>query len=200
MSKSSTDFKPDRPVVIRFEPTTPFYALSMAYGGPIRLKTDEGKPWLFPTLEHWIGYNQVVDPEIKRIVLSCRNNYILGVTLRTLLKGNADPEKIPKYVRLPEGYDGSPVKVWADWEYRRDAVMRLGIDAKFRSHRLLQHILLDTGTAPILDSSMRDPYWCITEEDGVTWGANRHGELLQDHRDALRQHQQENWSRRNRRR
>lgn len=75
------------------------------------------------------------------------------------------------------------VKLRADWEQVKEAVMKIGLKAKFTQHANLRTTLMGTGRNEIAEASPIDSYWG-TGADGN--GQNRLGVLLQEVRESFR--------------
>ncbi|HEY7311003.1 MAG TPA: NADAR family protein [Gemmataceae bacterium] len=70
-----------------------------------------------------------------------------------------------------------------DWEKVKDAVMREAVLAKFSQNDELRAVLLDTGSAILIEHTERDSYW---GDGGDGSGRNRLGEILMSVREELR--------------
>jgi ribA/ribD-fused uncharacterized protein len=62
-----------------------------------------------------------------------------------------------------------------DWEKVKDSVMETAIRAKFSQHEDLLHLLIDTGSAELVEDSPTDYYWGIGK-NGT--GKNMLGKIL----------------------
>jgi len=83
-----------------------------------------------------------------------------------------------------------------DWDDRRLAAMREVLLTKFRQHRDLARLLLQTGDRPIVEASSRDQFWGATPPTApVLHGENHLGLLLMDLRayirDCARRHREQ---------
>ena len=70
-----------------------------------------------------------------------------------------------------------------DWEQVKDDVMRVAVEAKFRQHRGLAKKLLETGTATLVEHTVKDSYWA---NGGNGKGKNMLGKILMEVRSKLR--------------
>jgi N-glycosidase YbiA len=70
-----------------------------------------------------------------------------------------------------------------DWESVKDAIMREAVLAKFTQHADLRQILLNTGTAVLVEHTANDAYW---GDGGDGSGRNMLGQILMSVRDELR--------------
>jgi N-glycosidase YbiA len=75
------------------------------------------------------------------------------------------------------------VKLRADWESVKVAVMRTAVRAKFDQHENLQTLLLSTGDAKLVEHTERDDYW---GDGGDGRGKNMLGRILMEVRSELR--------------
>ncbi len=74
----------------------------------------------------------------------------------------------------------------ADWDAVKDTVMLRAVRAKFDQHLNLQHALLGTGAAILVEHSPLDSYW---GDGGDGSGENRLGKILMQVRAELGQRQ-----------
>lgn len=65
----------------------------------------------------------------------------------------------------------------SDWEAVKDDVMRRALVAKFSQHASLWELLVDTGTAELIEHTKNDAYW---GDGGDGTGVNRLGQLLME--------------------
>lgn len=75
------------------------------------------------------------------------------------------------------------VKLRADWEAVKDAIMREAVLAKFTQHGDLRAILLGTGSAKLVEHTKNDSYW---GDGGDGSGTNMLGQILMSVREELR--------------
>lgn len=69
-----------------------------------------------------------------------------------------------------------------DWEAVKDNVMRKVVRAKFEQHDDLRALLLETGTAKLIEHTENDAYW---GDGGNGSGKNRLGLILMELREQL---------------
>eukprot|EP01114_Cavostelium_apophysatum_P007227 TRINITY_DN1913_c0_g1_i1.p1 TRINITY_DN1913_c0_g1~~TRINITY_DN1913_c0_g1_i1.p1 ORF type:complete len:396 (+),score=117.16 TRINITY_DN1913_c0_g1_i1:110-1297(+) len=69
-----------------------------------------------------------------------------------------------------------------DWEQVKDSIMKEALIAKFTQHKDLRAILLQTGSANLIEHTANDSYWA---DGGDGSGKNRLGELLMEVRSEL---------------
>ena len=74
----------------------------------------------------------------------------------------------------------SPIR--KDWEQVKDDVMRTALKAKFGQHPKLKRLLLETGTAHLVEHTQNDCYW---GDGGNGSGQNMLGQLLMERREQL---------------
>jgi N-glycosidase YbiA len=72
----------------------------------------------------------------------------------------------------------------ADWDVVKDDVMREAVRQKFRTHKDIQKILLDTGDEKIIENAPGDYYWGVGADGS---GKNRLGTILMEVREELQQ-------------
>lgn len=72
----------------------------------------------------------------------------------------------------------------ADWEQVKDDMMREAVRQKFRTHKDIQRILLDTGEEEIVENAPSDYYWGIGADGS---GRNMLGKILMEVRAELQQ-------------
>ena len=70
----------------------------------------------------------------------------------------------------------------ADWEAVKEETMRTALVAKFTQHAELTKLLLDTGSAELIEHTRNDAYW---GDGGDGTGLNRLGQMLMDLRREL---------------
>ena len=70
----------------------------------------------------------------------------------------------------------------ADWDDKRDNLLRRGVQLKFETHAEIRNILLSTGTEELVENAPSDYYWGCGA-DGT--GQNRLGQILMEVRDLL---------------
>ncbi len=73
-----------------------------------------------------------------------------------------------------------------DWEQVKDDVMREAVRQKFRTHKEIQRILLETGEEELIENAPGDYYWGIGADGS---GKNMLGQILIEVRNELRQEQ-----------
>ena len=71
----------------------------------------------------------------------------------------------------------------ADWEQVKDNVMREAVRAKFTQYPELGQLLMDTGTAELVEHTTNDSYWA---DGGNGTGKNMLGKILMEIRIDLR--------------
>jgi ribA/ribD-fused uncharacterized protein len=71
----------------------------------------------------------------------------------------------------------------ADWEQVKDTIMREAVRAKFNQYPDLGQLLLDTGTAELVEHTTNDSYWA---DGGDGSGKNMLGKILMEVRIDLR--------------
>lgn len=82
-------------------------------------------------------------------------------------------------------YEGPKyAKLRPDWEQIKDDVMRRAVLRKFEMHKDIRQILLDTGSALIVENAPKDYYWGIGSDGS---GQNRLGKILMEARTILRE-------------
>jgi N-glycosidase YbiA len=74
----------------------------------------------------------------------------------------------------------------ADWEQAKDDVMRAAVSQKFRTHKDIRQVLLDTGDEELIENASGDYYWG-SGADGS--GRNMLGTILMEVREQLRKEQ-----------
>jgi len=80
-------------------------------------------------------------------------------------------------------YVSQGVKVRSDWESVKQSVMKKGLIAKFRQHKSIRQLLLDSGNRNIIENSPTDSYWgCGYNGEGK----NVLGKLLMEIRTGFR--------------
>ncbi len=70
----------------------------------------------------------------------------------------------------------------SDWEAVKDETMRTALVAKFTQHPSLSQLLLDTGSAELIEHTKNDAYW---GDGGDGTGLNRLGQMLMELRTTL---------------
>ena len=70
-----------------------------------------------------------------------------------------------------------------DWEQVKDDTMREAVRQKFRTHKDIQQMLLDTGDEELLENAPSDYYWGIGADGS---GRNMLGKILMEVRNELR--------------
>ena len=79
---------------------------------------------------------------------------------------------------------GRHVRLRSDWENIKDEIMEDIVRAKFTQHTDLQELLLETGTARLVEgNTWNDRYWGVDIHSGI--GKNRLGEILMKVRSEL---------------
>ncbi len=151
---------PSNAAILRFSPSTPFWALTLSYG----IFNDPDCKRDFGSLDHYLGYRMLIDPEHREAVMTAPNGYLAAKTLEQILA-------------IPENRNA----VISTWEQERDEVMLNGLSLKYRQSIFMIKKLLSTIGKPIIDDSRVDMYWCFVGGKG----ANRHGQLLEAIRDEL---------------
>lgn len=138
-----------------------FYSVSDRYGEfsnfalyPIKLK---GKLW--PTSEHYFQAQKFV-----------------GTAHETKIRKSASPMKAAQLGRSRN------VKLRPDWNKVKDNVMYDAVKAKFIQHPELQALLLQTGTAQLIEHTENDAYW---GDGGNGKGLNKLGKVLMKVRQEL---------------
>jgi N-glycosidase YbiA len=71
----------------------------------------------------------------------------------------------------------------ADWEQVKDDVMREAVLQKFRTHKDIRQLLLDTGDEELVENAPGDYYWGIGADGS---GKNLLGNILMEVREELR--------------
>jgi N-glycosidase YbiA len=71
----------------------------------------------------------------------------------------------------------------ADWEQVKDDVMREAVRQKFRTHKDIRQVLLDTGDEELIENAPGDYYWGCGADGS---GKNMLGKLLMEVREELR--------------
>lgn len=69
-----------------------------------------------------------------------------------------------------------------DWEYVKDDVMRLAIQAKANQHQDFRELLLSTGDSVIIEHTAKDRYWA---DGGDGSGLNKLGIILMETRATI---------------
>ena len=117
----------------------------------------DGRHW--PSVEHYVQAQKFVDPLYQETIRLC------GDARAARRLGSSR-----KHARRPE------------WNECRGGIMRLAVQAKFRTHRDLQELLLATGDEPLVECSPRDYYWgCGARRSGL----NMLGQILMELRTEL---------------
>jgi N-glycosidase YbiA len=117
----------------------------------------DSKYW--PTVEHYVQAQKFSDDDFAETIRLCGD----ARTARRM----GGSRKHPRH---------------ADWDARKDDVMRLAIRAKFRTHPDLVELLLATGDEELVESSPRDYYWgCGAKRTGK----NMLGKILMGLRQEL---------------
>ena len=76
------------------------------------------------------------------------------------------------------------MRLRSDWENIKDEIMEDIVRAKFTQHTDLQELLLETGTARLVEgNTWNDRYWGVDIHSGI--GKNRLGEILMKVRSEL---------------
>ncbi len=127
----------------------------------------------FPTVEHYFQWSKAKlfgDADIEAKIMK-----------------SPSPKSVKAYGRKVKNFKP------ADWEQRKDIVMKTAIRAKFTQHPELRKKLLDTKDAPLGEANPRDKYWGIGTGADTTkanapskWpGKNKMGEFLMELRKEL---------------
>lgn len=132
-----------------------FGCLSNFAAYPIRL---DGKLW--PTSEHYFQAQKFED----------------AAYAETIRKANSP------MIAARLGRDRKR-KLRRDWERVKDDVMRKAVRAKFTQHDELRAILLETGSALLVEHTTNDAYWA---DGGDGSGRNMLGHILMQVREELR--------------
>jgi N-glycosidase YbiA len=104
----------------------------------------------------------------------------LGTKLEDLMvqiQAAPTPEIAAQIGRKPEHQPHS------DWDRRKPAVMYRAVLQKFRTHLSIQQILIETGSAEIIEDSPVDYFWGCGREGT---GTNHLGRILMEVRDRLK--------------
>jgi ribA/ribD-fused uncharacterized protein len=135
----------------------PYFEFTNFAEYPIEL---DGQKW--PTSEHYYQAQKFEHfPHLKEIV---RN-------LKTAKEAYKFPRNNPDHVRK-------------DWQIVKNDVMRKALRAKFTQHNNLRVLLLDTGSAILVEHTSNDSYWA---DGGNGSGKNMLGIMLMEVRAELRQ-------------
>ena len=150
---------PSDAVIIRFGSHTPFFLLTLSFGifRDYRAKID------FTSLDAYIGYNMLAQPEHRSQMIQAPNGWIAHRNLMGILqRGSLE--------------DGSLI-VRSGWEEEREEILRRGLLYKYTQNLLCREILLNTKRRPIFDDSRSDEFvFCIAGGQGQ----NLHGKLLEE--------------------
>ena len=71
----------------------------------------------------------------------------------------------------------------ADWEQVKDEIMREAVRQKFRTHKDIRQVLLETDDKELIENAPSDYYWGIGADGS---GKNMLGKILMEVRDELR--------------
>jgi ribA/ribD-fused uncharacterized protein len=71
----------------------------------------------------------------------------------------------------------------ADWEQVKDEVMRQAVRQKFRTHKDIRQLLLDTGDEELIENAPGDYYWGCGADGS---GKNMLGKILMEVRAEMR--------------
>jgi ribA/ribD-fused uncharacterized protein len=92
--------------------------------------------------------------------------------------------KTPKHAAEMGRDRKRPLRV--DWEQVKDDVMRAAIRQKFRMHKDIRQLLLDTGDEELVENAPRDYYWGCGADGS---GKNMLGIILMEVREEVRKEQ-----------
>lgn len=118
----------------------------------------DGTQW--PTSEHYFQAKKFENTQYEEMIRS--------------IEKPGDAAKLGRDRRLP---------LRADWEQVKDAIMYKCVRAKFTQHKDLRALLLQTGTAKIVEHTKNDAYWA---DGGDGSGKNMLGQILMQIRDELK--------------
>jgi N-glycosidase YbiA len=147
-----------------------FYKVDRPYGyfsnfSPHAIELD-GQHW--PTVEHYYQAQKFLGSELEYLM--------------TKIRSATSPELAAAIGREPHHLPS------ADWPQRKLAVMEKALHQKFTDHLDLRQLLVDTGTAKIIEDSPVDYFWgCGLDRSGK----NHLGEILMQIRAANTHNQTE---------
>lgn len=119
--------------------------------------TIDGTTW--PTTEHYFQAQKFPDPVYREAIRA------------------ADSPMIAAKMGRDRGH---PIR--ADWEAVKDDVMLEAVRTKFAQYEELRRLLLETGSAILIEHTKNDAYWA---DGGDGSGRNRLGEILMQVRKEL---------------
>lgn len=136
-------------IKIRFGTSTPYWMLSSAYC----CFQDELDSRNYISLDHYIGYHQLLNYDDQQIMLATPNGYIANQTLKNIAQHNREA-------------------IDPDFANKRFEIAVRGVRCKMRDNPVARQILLKTQQREIYDCSRaEDNVFCHANGEGLNiWG------------------------------
>ena len=146
---------PPSSVILRFGMQTPYWSLTLSYG----VFGDPATRMHFASVDHWLGYHQLVKREDRERLMKTPNGFLAHSTLQRILEESGGPEDV----------------IVPTWENDRDAILDEGLRLKYTQSTFLTDMLVRTRDRQIVDDSRQtELYMCFAGGRG----ANAHGKAL----------------------